>query len=146
LTADRWHFLLSKGIPRKEKGGNTYPANFWLVIRKIGQQAKKLRGSIQEDLGMPKPVYTSKIHSRPASCAAYDEVGDRVRVTEAQLANLRNTSIYPLSGLDMALVEGMRSHSAAPCLTRKQSQLLSAFNSARPRPNSISQCLVCRTV
>jgi hypothetical protein len=50
LTADQWHFLLSKGIPRKEKGGNNYPANFWLVTRKIGQQAKKLRGSIQEDL------------------------------------------------------------------------------------------------
>jgi hypothetical protein len=29
---------------------------------------------------------------------------------------------------------------------RKQSRLPSAFNSARPRPNSISQCLVCRTV
>jgi len=95
---------------------------------------------------MPKPVYTSKIHSRLASRAAYDEVGDRVRVTKAQLANLRNTSIYPLSGLDMVLVEGMRSHSAAPCLTRKQSQLPSDFNNTHLRPIAYHSVLVCRTI
>lgn len=104
-----------------------------LSTGRLGSRQKNFVDLLQEDFGKSKPVYTSRSHSRPASRAAYDEDGNRVGVTEPWLANLCHSSISPLTGSDMALVEGLRSRSAAPCLNRVQSlapQSSHAFSSA----------------
>lgn len=104
-----------------------------LSTGRLGNREKNFVDLLQEDFGKSKPVYTSRSHSRPASRAAYDEDGNRVAVTELWSANSSHASISPLTGSDMALIEGLRSRSAAPCLTRVQSlapQSSHAFSTA----------------
>lgn len=75
---------------------------------------------MQEDLG--KSTAISGHFSRPPSRAAHDGDIDQIGpAAEAQLAHLQDSSLSPLPSSEIAIIEGLRSRSATPGLTRGQS-------------------------
>eukprot|EP01018_Ginkgo_biloba_P012627 Gb_30039 [translate_table: standard] len=86
----------------------------------LGSRRKSFADFLQEDLGRSTPV--SGHYSRPPSRAAHDGDIDQVAAAaEAQLAQLHNASLSPLTASEVAIVEGLRSRSATPGLARVQS-------------------------
>ncbi|KAH9317095.1 hypothetical protein KI387_018864, partial [Taxus chinensis] len=91
-----------------------------LSARGLGSRRKSFADVIQEGLGRSTPI--SGHFSRPPSRAAHDSDLDQITSSaEAQIAHLHDASLSPLSTSEVAIIEGLRSRSATPGLTRVQS-------------------------
>uniref|UniRef100_A0A0D6QS73 PUM-HD domain-containing protein n=1 Tax=Araucaria cunninghamii TaxID=56994 RepID=A0A0D6QS73_ARACU len=90
-----------------------------LSARGLGSRRKSFADVLQEDLGRSTRV--TGHFSRPPSRAAHDGDIDLASAAEAQLAHLHDATLPPLSTSDAAILEGLRSRSATPGISRVQS-------------------------